>query len=401
MGMTCIALAAITLVSPRSGEVMSTITDEQIKVFAGSNTVQRAQILKEVNKKPNRLAWRRQRPLVMRWRTTEHEKGPWRIRIGTKDDLSDAKDIWLDAETAKRVKAKDGKSSTWTYSIANPNLELGRTYYWQVWSRVKCSKHSCGFTYPDKCKCGRTKHGNISPVSSFSTDDTPPRWIRLEGRVSNFRDLGGWKTSDGGRVRLGLVYRGQGLNDNSVAGFEPGRNRLMVEDVLYMKKVLGIKTDLDLRSPREVAGMTESPLGEGVQFVNRSSSAYRHIVEKEAKKTMAENFRLFCDRANYPVYFHCIAGADRTGSLAYVLNGLLGVAKEDLERDWESTFYPGTYADKPLGSRSCSHFDRAFAKYGKKGDSLQKRIELYLLDCGVTPEEIEKFKGIMLERDVK
>ena len=114
MGMTCIALAAITLVSPRSGEVMSTITDEQIKVFAGSNTVQRAQILKEVNKKPNRLAWRRQRPLVMRWRTTEHEKGPWRIRIGTKDDLSDARDIWLDTEAAKRVKAKDGKSSTWT-----------------------------------------------------------------------------------------------------------------------------------------------------------------------------------------------------------------------------------------------------------------------------------------------
>jgi len=147
--------------------------------------------------------------------------------------------------------------------------------------------------------------------------------------------------------------------------------------------------------------MTESPLGEGVQFVNRSSSAYRHIVEKDAKKTMAENFRLFCDRANYPVYFHCIAGADRTGSLAYVLNGLLGVAKEDLERDWESTFSPATSADKPLGSRSCSHFDRAFAKYGKKGDSLQKRIELYLLDCGVTPEEIEKFKGIMLERDVK
>lgn len=389
--MTCIALAAITLVSPRSGEVMTTITDEQIKVFAGSNTVERAKILKKVNRKPNRLAWRRQRPLVMSWRTTEHEKGPWRIRIGTKSDFSDAKDIWLDEKVASRVKAKDGKSSTWTYSVANPNLELGQTYHWQVWSRVKCSTSASD----------GLKHGNISPVSSFSTDDTPPRWIRIEGRVSNIRDIGGWRTSDGGRVRLGLVYRSQGLNDNSVAGVEPGRNRLMVEDVAYMKNVLGIKTDLDLRSRRETAGMNASPLGEGVRFINNSSPSYRRIADSDAKKTMAENFRVFCDRANYPVLFHCIAGADRTGSLAYVLNGLLGVEQQDLERDWESTFYPGTYAYKPNGGRSCRHFDKVFAKYGKKGDPLQKRIELYLLDCGVTSEEIAKFKSIMLESPAK
>ena len=37
------------------------------------------------------------------------------------------------------------------------------------------------------------------------------------------------------------------------------------------------------------------------------------------------------------------------------------------------------------------------AKYGKEGDSWQKRIELYLLDCGVTPDEIATFRSIMLE----
>ena len=37
------------------------------------------------------------------------------------------------------------------------------------------------------------------------------------------------------------------------------------------------------------------------------------------------------------------------------------------------------------------------ARAGKPGDSLQRRIELYLLDCGVTEKEIEAFRSIMLE----
>ena len=43
------------------------------------------------------------------------------------------------------------------------------------------------------------------------------------------------------------------------------------------------------------------------------------------------------------------------------------------------------------------HFDDGFAKYGDANTSWNKRIELYLLDCGVTMEEIEKFRSIMLE----
>ena len=160
---------------------------------------------------------------------------------------------------------------------------------------------------------------------------------------------------------------------------------------------LGIRTDLDLRNDREVADMAASPLGEGVSFVRRSSPEYGGIFASPGRETMAANFRLFCDRANFPIYFHCIAGADRTGTLAYVLNGVLGVAKEDLERDWESTFYPELPGvENPDYWRSLAHLDRGFAKYGHEGDTLQRRIELYLLDIGITPEEIATFKKIML-----
>jgi protein-tyrosine phosphatase len=196
-----------------------------------------------------------------------------------------------------------------------------------------------------------------------------------------------------------MAYRGQGLNDNSLTGDVPGENRLTVEDVKYLTGVLGIRTDLDLRDDGETAGMKESPLGAGVKFIQCSSQCYRGIFRDDGKKAMAANFRVFCRRENYPIYFHCIGGADRTGSLAYVMNGVLGVDRHELETDWESTFYPNIPDANPDPGFWCreSHFNDGFGKYGKDGDSWNRRIELYLLDCGVTKDEIEAFRSIMLE----
>ena len=145
--------------------------------------------------------------------------------------------------------------------------------------------------------------------------------------------------------------------------------------------------------------MKESPLGPGVAFIQRSSACYAGIFTSDGKKVMAENFRVFCRPENYPIYFHCIGGADRTGSLAYVLNGVLGVDRHELETDWESTFYPRIPDANPDPHFWCreSHFNKGFSKYGKEGDSWNRRIELYLLDCGVTKEEIQAFRLIMLE----
>ena len=76
------------------------------------------------------------------------------------------------------------------------------------------------------------------------------------------------------------------------------------------------------------------------------------------------------------------------------------MGKEDLERDWESTFYDGgdiPGVEDSKHGRGTQHFDAGFAKYGQPGDTLQRRIELYLLDCGVTKEEVARFRSIMTE----
>jgi len=275
------------------------------------------------------------------------------------------------------------------------NLEIAREYRWRVTGRAGCEKPGC----EHKSGCPARKKRVASAIVPFRTEDVAPRWMAVDGNVGNIRDLGGWRTADGHRVKQGMAYRGRGLNNNSATGEIPGRNRLTVEDVKYLTGTLGIRTDLDLRSAGETAGMKTSPLGEGVKFVWHPSPSYGGIFSDGGKKTMADNFRVFCNPANYPIYFHCIGGADRTGSLAYVLNGVLGVDRHDLETDWESTFYPNIPDANPDPGfwRRESHFNDGFSKYGKEGDSWNRRIELYLLDCGVTEGEIKAFRAIMLE----
>ena len=369
------ASAALVPVSPKDDAIVPLLPDAQKRILALPTKEARNEALEPERHHATRTEpkpWRQPLPLVLSWQATAKEKGPWKVRISRNEDLSDGVDFLLESSN---VKSAVGECATvWTCEPPRVNLETGRKYWWSVYSGDEASV-----------------------ASGFVTEDTAPRWILVEGRVKNIRDLGGWKTSSGGRVRQGLVFRGQGLNDNSVDGKTPGRNRLYIEDAKYMKESLGIKTDLDLRSQGETAGMKVSPLGGDVRFISRSSPAYNGIFGRREMDVMAQNFRVFCDRSNYPVYFHCIAGADRTGALAYVLNGLLGVDKEDLERDWESTFYPKLPGVKDKSEWRGSHyFDEGFAKYGGESVPLAKRIELYLIDCGVTAEEIARFREIML-----
>ena len=385
-------LAAIELLAPVQNATVRLVPDAQRAVITRETLAERQAVFAEDAKGAKKLgkdaAWRQSLPVVFKWRPTAGEKYPWEFEIAKSADFSDAR------KEIAAVKTNAEGIVEWT--LPRANLEVAATYYWRVTGNLICWETD----HPRGCTCKKAKPEVTSAAGVFATEDLAPRWMEVEGRVKNIRDLGGRLAEDGRRVRQGMVFRGQGLNDNSWDGRSRGRNRLTVEDVRYLTGTLGIRTDLDLRNGMETANMRTSPLGPGVKFIRHSSLAYKDMFTDAGKKNLAENFRVFCDPANYPIYFHCIAGADRTGSLAYILNGVLGVPRPGLETDWESTFYPDIPNDTAEWTAE-DHFTSGIAAYGKDGDSWARRIELLLEDCGITAEEIGRFRSVMLPTRVK
>ena len=180
-----------------------------------------------------------------------------------------------------------------------------------------------------------------------------------------------------------------------IKGYEPGDVRLSDDMKSYLVNDLHIKSDIDLRAKNtECACMTGSPIGPEVKWFSRSYSSYGGMGTPHGKSVFREVFRLMLIPENYPIDFHCIAGQDRTGSVACTLLGLLGVSEEEIYLDWEATGFLSA-------SVSLNHKDRfsqliaVFDAY--PGDTLNERIVNYVLGLGFTMEDINYFRELMLE----
>ena len=158
--------------------------------------------------------------------------------------------------------------------------------------------------------------------------------------------------------------------------------------------MLGIRTDLDLRSDRECFGMTGSPFGPEVTWLHVSSSAYGGIQKESGKKAFAKVFRAFLDADRYPIVFHCIAGADRTGSLAFVLEALLGMDEDELYKDWEVT----GFQKSKLDFRHETRFDKLVKGFDiYPGATIHERVVAFVKSCGFTDADIARFRELVLE----
>lgn len=311
------------------------------------------------------------------------DEGSTPVKVWLRWEVSGCKDVF----PRSRVWVRHGDRMVFegvcvTNAIAVDNLLLGADYGWTVEVRSRGESASA---------CGR-----------FSTERTPPRLVRVDG-VPNCRDLGGWTGLDGRRVRQGLVYRSAGWNDNAEKGL-PGAWRLTDESRAEVLKTLGIRTDIDLRNAPERRGLDVSPIAPGVGYVFSvpSFSSYFSITGENARVSLRTYLPYFLkpEVKNFPIVFHCIAGADRTGNLAYLLNGLLGVDPEDLLRDYEFTAFGNTagwYANRqtPFGGGLAK--TRAALEGAYPGGTELGRIERFVKDLGFTDADIAAWRAFMLE----
>ena len=249
------------------------------------------------------------------------------------------------------------------------NLKLGTDYYLQVEAALNGAK-------------------SLSPVRKFQTLDRPPRWIRVPG-TTNVRDCGGWRTTTGKRVRQGMIYRGAQID-----GGGKGKGYIITPEGIAVMKELGIRTDIDLRQAKlfEKLGTRLSVFG--AKGLNFPIGSYTSFLKATASK-YPDCFRAFLKEENYPVFVHCMGGADRTGTLIMLLLGVLGVNDNDMLTEYQLTSFSTIgvrIVDRPVFAEYLKTLD-TFAP----GKSLAEKAEAYWLARGIKPEEIAKFREIMLE----
>ena len=199
------------------------------------------------------------------------------------------------------------------------NPEIGRNYEWTVAS------------------------GAQAATGHFYVSSECPRILNYaaSGSVDNLRDLGGWPAADGKVVRQGLLFRSREFDWFSPT-YKDGPG------LPYLRETIGIGLDLDLRTKDTVineyisdygGSLEVSPIGGGVpRYMSRMSCAYDFKDYASLISTVDGKVAFYHDFTNTLAYvrqgkaviFHCSHGKDRTGSYAYVLNGLLGVALQDL-----------------------------------------------------------------------
>lgn len=226
------------------------------------------------------------------------------------------------------------------------------------------------------------KAGTLKPLDAL-------RWVRTQDNSAeawNVRDLGGWPC-DGGTVKYGLLIRG---------------GKLAVADRGVLVGELGIQHDLDLRG-REGGGsddepdMTESPLGSDVWYTRTQQYAWYALTPVA---TWQAYLRCVIDAVTHrePVYFHCTAGADRTGTLACMLEGLLGMSQSDIDKDYELTcFYSGTGTDALARRRNESDWKGLInAINAVSGDTFRdKCVHFAVGTCGMTMADINAYRAAM------
>ena len=219
-----------------------------------------------------------------------------------------------------------------------------------------------------------------SPVHEVYITSEAPRNLFVYG-VGNVRDIGGWKSSLGenASIRQGLYFRGA----NPDAVLERGKMQL---------RDLGIKVEIDLRSPDHDGGFTGESYIEGIEYHNiRIGEGGRRF--DDFREEYTEIFRIISEAGERPVYLHCQAGADRTGLVTLMLLTVCGVSFEDTARDYMFTSF-SSYGTRDIKG----DFETFYLRLGEfEGDTKAEQAANWLRSKGISDETIEKIRETFVE----
>ena len=290
----------------------------------------------------------------------------------TRDTTANAQQItWSESPDFTEAVTREVPAESASYEIYN--LIPERTYYCKVEAITKDEQYTSN---------------DVLANFSFTTTGRM-RHLKADG-TANVRDLGGWPTTCGRPIKYGKIFRGAELD---------GGHTLESEGIEALLNA-GIKADLDLRSDSEAKNITKSVLGRGSVYkrtpLGQTASHMEGLTNSRNTYRTAVQFVLSCVKIDRPVYFHCAIGRDRTGTLAFLLEGVLGMSKSDIYKDYELTNF--SYFNTPC---SKNQLDEMFSMIeALEGETLEQKFRTYFVSkLNISNKEIDTFRDKMLGTD--
>lgn len=268
-----------------------------------------------------------------------------------------------------------------------------------------------GATYTYKVSAD--EGGKVITEGSFTTTGH----IHQGNFCRNVRDLGGWTTLDGKKVKFRKIYRGGRMEEN---GGKTAKQEA---------KDQGIGAELDLRNSDRL----KAPAIGNIDFLAPGiEQGGKYMLENgnEDGNFTKQCFEFVVNslRQNKGVYFHCSLGRDRTGTLGILLLGLLGVREGDISKEYEVTYfspmgYSVSSSEDVVDGKTWAERHPDLAAQGKhypyyvntrnnwvyseaapyfwsksKDGTFKNGVENYLLNvAGVSQKDIDDFRAMMLE----
>ncbi|MCQ2797552.1 MAG: tyrosine-protein phosphatase [Bacilli bacterium] len=310
-------------------------------------------------------------PLKIEW---EHEAGA--------DFDKYEVDVYEWGKTTDPVVVESDTTSANVY-----NLFAGK-YYYQVKAVYQDGHEEVSDYYPVEMdmSLGNGEYGTI-------------RTFHVDG-ITNCRDLGGTKLAGGGTLKYGQLYRTSAFADYNMD------KKTITDAGREVVKSWGVKTEIELRGgPSGTGGESSFATAETVSeipgvdykfvpwaYQNGKNLIYRNI------EPLRKTFDILGDASNYPIDFHCRIGTDRTGAVALLVNGLVGVSLGDIYKDYMFSNF-GNIGKTTYVNQQNDDSTRAYVQeiMTFPGENFHNKVYSFLRTIGVSAEKLDTIIDVLTD----
>ena len=231
-----------------------------------------------------------------------------------------------------------------------------------------------------------------SAIQKYKVDDAYPRNLKIEG-MTNCRDMGGGRTlEDGGRIKQGLLYRTSSTN-RWAYGNGDGPDTITTAGKEVLLNQLGCKTEINVNNSDDHLADIPNYVAARMYYDSGKHHLYRNA------EPIKEVFHTLADENNYPVFYHCRIGTDRTGLCAILISGLLGVSENEIYQDYLFSNFGNIQEKRYIGEKAGRDNILNYINDLKEfpGEKFQNKVYNYLLAIGVPASELDSTIDILTE----